>query len=158
MNVCLDLVIPKTFSTQFKELVEQYVNWGGGRFRQDPPVYCWRNSVCLVERDIPAHIERLLPSGFILGEMLFLSLEGCGVEEWEKVLNSNEGGNLVVPLRDMLLSMLPVLNKWALVFDLNCDQIDNVYSFTPHQLVAKIESVLTWGRDEEGFIGHGSVS
>jgi hypothetical protein len=154
MHVCLDLVIPRNFSSQFKELVEEYAAWGDGSFRQDPPRYCWRDSVCLVERSIPAHIERLLPAEFTGDDMMFLSLEGAGLDEWEHVLNSKEGDLGQIPLRDMLLALFPALDRWALVFDLNCDQIDNVYSLSPHQLVEKIESVLTWGRDEEGFIGH----
>lgn len=154
MNVCFDLLVSRDFFAEFSELKEQFVEWGGDAFKQDPSRFVWGNSVFFTERKIPSHIAELLPPVMPVQDMTFLSLDGDAIVAWETAANSADVAIAAVPLRNLLLSMLPKLSQWAVVFDVNCDQIDNVYRLDPGQVIEKIDSNLLWTRDPEGFIGY----
>jgi hypothetical protein len=71
---------------------------------------------------------------------------------WERVINNSHEKIDEIPLKKFLFLLLKRLDSWVVIFELNCDQIDNVYRLTQSELLLKIEDILNWNNKPEGFI------
>lgn len=152
MQVCFDLLIPKTCFGDDFPFQEELASWGGESFRQDPPRYAWKEEVKFKKQAIPMHIQSYIPSDLNVSDWFHLSLDTNALETWEKSVNDSSSDESPPMLKEMLDNLLPLLNEWVVIFDLNCDQIDNVYQMDKFTLLDKIDNVLKWGNEPEGFI------
>lgn len=152
MEVCFDLIIPETATSSGSLLSEELVGWGGEQFSQDPPKYKGLGVVTFTRRPIPEHITRYLPKDLNVSDWVYLSLDEGFLCDWEKGINRSNGEMPEVPLKLFLSQLLKELENWAIVFELNCDQIDGVYQLSSSGLLGKIEEILDWNNEPEGFI------
>lgn len=154
MDVCFDLLIPGESLSKLATFREQLVSWAGENLGQDPPRFSWRNSVVFTKRPMPDHIAGRLPPEFSLSGMEFLSLDGDGVRQWEEWVNSSAPeADAKIALREFLSEVLSELDRYAVVFEIDCDRIDDVVRVNPQQVVERIDSELLWTKDARGFIG-----
>lgn len=156
MEVCFDLLIQNADfdSLPFKE---ELVYWGGESFSQEPKYFVWNKSLKFKQVAIPAHFYRYIPADFAIGDCYCLSLASDAIAEWEKWLNGAENKGDVPALKVMLKQLLTRLEKWVVVFELNCDQIDGVYNINEDELLTKIENTLDWHKTPEGFVGWNKI-
>ncbi|RUO31140.1 hypothetical protein [Aliidiomarina soli] len=152
MEVCFDLIIPEVLTNEGSLLSEELIGWGDEQFSQDPPKYKGIGSVTFTRRPIPEHITRYLPKDLDVSDWIYLSLEQEALGAWEDAINRGDGVMAEVPLKQFLSQLLKKLDNWAIVFELNCDQIDEVYRLSSSGLLRKIEETLNWNNDPEGFI------
>lgn len=152
MEVCFDILVPRKVVESAPALQEICSTWGGEKFSQDPKRYGLEGSVSFTERALPRHIERHIPSHFGVSAWQCLSLDGGALSLWERVINSKEADDGHVPLKDFLNEFLRPLENWAVVFELNCDQIDHIYEMNCEDLIKKIDEILCWKNQPEGFI------
>jgi hypothetical protein len=152
MDVCLDLAIPKIVSDAEFQFHEELVNWGDEQFSQDPPRYIGQGAVALTKRPMPDHIKRFLPRDLDISGWEYLSFDVDALDLWERVINNSHEKIDEIPLKKFLFLLLKRLDSWVVIFELNCDQIDNVYRLTQSELLLKIEDILNWNNKPEGFI------
>lgn len=152
MQVCFDLMIPKACFGDSFPLQEELSSFGGESYKQDPPRYMWKEEVKFKCQVIPDHILTYIPSEINVTEWNYLSLEGNELESWEKSINKQTPEESQLLLKQMLNELLPLLNEWVVIFELNCDQIDNVYKMNSSMLLDKVNTVLNWNNEPEGFI------
>ena len=158
MEVCFDLLIPRgCFGDDFP-FKEEVISWGNESFSQDPPCFAWKGVVKFEKQKMPKHILNDIPSDLDVSDWVYLSLKGDALKAWEMNINKPSFDELLPMLKEMLDELLPLLSEWVVVFELNCDQIDNVYQMDKSILLDKIESVLNWCNEPEGFISWGKRS
>ncbi len=152
MQVCFDLLIPKTCFGDDFPFQEELASWGDESFRQDPPRYAWKEEVEFKKQAMPVHIQSYIPSALNVSDWVYLSLVSNALETWEKSVNDSSCYESPLMLKEMLDKLLPLLNEWVVIFELKCDQIDNVYQMDKLTLLDKIDTALNWGNEPEGFI------
>ncbi|MBT9098950.1 hypothetical protein KFZ76_14685 [Methylovulum psychrotolerans] len=153
MEICFDILIPKICKADPMGLHEQFCLWGGGKFSQDPQRFAFGESVFFTKRTLPKHINNFIPTELDISAWEFLSLDSDALLLWEQVINKEKNiVNGLVPLKEFIANFLARLEKWIVVFELNCDQIDHVYKMTHNDLVCKIEGVLDKKNTPEGFV------
>lgn len=151
MEVCFDLLIPKmAFSDGFL-LQEQLLAWGDESLSQAPRRFTYNDKVKFKLQTIPEYLLGYIPSELNVTDWACLSLECDALEDWEKSVN-DLSYQLPVGLKCLLDNLLELLNQWVVIFELNCDQIDNVYQMDKSMLLEKIEVVLNWNNQPEGFV------
>lgn len=151
MEVCFELLIPQVdFETGFP-FIEEKVLWGDDKFSQEPKQFSWKEHITLTERPIPEHIFNYIPEDVDVSNWVFLSLNGSALEDWEKHINYQDAMPQVL-LKELLIQLLPKLDAWIVVFELNCDQIDYVCQIEPNDLIDKIDLILDWSNEPEGFV------
>lgn len=148
MEYCFDILVPRV--ALVGGLYESFVSWGGAQYSQEPRVFGFEGEVVFKQQSIPLHIKKLLCSYLDVSDWECLSLQGEALTFWEKVVNDNSG--LEVPLRNFLLGYLSAFDKWVLVCELNCDEIDGVYRLKVGEVVKKMDEILCWKQEPEGFI------
>lgn len=151
MQVCFDLLIPEVVFEEDFPFQEEKALWGDESFSQDPKRFSWKGLVTFTKRQLPEHISNYLPDGLDVTRWEYLSLDSSAIAEWEKNIN---GKDMSAPLllKELLVQLLSKLDGWVVIFELNCDQIDNVYRMRQHELIKKVEYVLNWSNKPEGFI------
>ena|SRR6478735_1962471 len=153
MDVCFDVLIPRISLPKLTNFKEQMVSWGGEYLAQDPPRFSWR-SLAFTKRPMPNHIVRLMPPDFSISDMDFFSLDGDGIQQWEERANSDfVGADEKILLRDFLGEILPELDKYAIVFEIDCDRVDDVVRLDSQKVIERINSELHWTSESKGFIG-----
>lgn len=152
MEVCFDLIVPEAATNSSSLLSEELVGWGDEKFSQDPPRYKGMGVVAFTRRPIPEHIAHYLPKDFDVSDWAYLSLDEGFLGDWENAINRSDGVMPEVPLKLFLSQLLGKLDNWAIVFELDCDQIDGVYQLSSSGLIGKIEEVLNFNNEPEGFI------
>lgn len=148
MEYCFDILVPRIVLVG--GLYENFVSWGGAKYSQEPRVFGFEGEVFFKKQSIPLHVKNLLCSCLDVSGWECLSLQGGAIAFWEKVVN--DSSVLEVPLRNFLLGYLSTLDKWALVCELNCDEIDGVYRLGVDEVVKKMDEILCWKQEPEGFI------
>ncbi|KID56179.1 hypothetical protein JF50_18040 [Pseudoalteromonas luteoviolacea] len=152
MQVCFDLLIPKTcFGGDFP-FQEVLAFWGDESFSQEPPRYAWKEDVKFKKQSMPEHMLNYLPSEMNVSNWVYLSLESNALEIWEKSVNEPYLDESPLMLKEMLEKLLPLLSEWVVIFELNGDQIDNVYQMNKSALLDKIDAALNWDNEPEGFL------
>lgn len=148
MEYCFDILVPRVVLVG--GLYESFVSWGGAQYSQEPRVFGFEGKVVFKQQPIPPHIKKLLCSYLDVSDWECLSLQGEALALWEEVVNDNS--KMEVPLRNFLLNYLSILDDWALVCELNCDEIDGVYKLGVDEVVKKMDEILCWKQEPEGFI------
>ncbi|WP_046004631.1 hypothetical protein [Pseudoalteromonas rubra] len=152
MQVCFDLLIPKTCFGDDFPFQEELTFWGDESFSQDPPRYAWKEEVKFKKQTMPEHMLNYIPSEMNVSNWVYLSLESNALETWEKSVNEPYLDESPLMLKEMLEKLLPLLSEWVVIFELNCDQIDNVYQMNKSALLDKIDTALNWDNEPEGFL------
>jgi len=154
MEVCFDLLIPKIPSDDSFLFLEEKIEWGGEFLSQDPQKFCWKNQIVFCRREPPTHILSLVTPNLDVSGWEYLTLETDAIERWEASINSSSAEDELeeIFLKVFLSNLLPRLDSWVVVFEYNCDQIDNIYKLNLDELILKVESILDWKNNPEGFI------
>jgi hypothetical protein len=105
----------------------------------------------LREQAAPAHVMAMLPDELRVGTLGY-RLDVSMLDALESAVN-DAGGNAAV--EDLLRAVLPDIERWAFVFDLHCDQIDEVFEVSGvEDLLARLRTNLVWGSGRIGFIAY----
>ena len=123
MDVCCDLLVEGAAGPSFAEL------------RPQPP---------------PAHILALLPEPLRVG-LNGYALDVSALDALESEVNGAPGGSSAV--EELLRGTLPSDRRWAFVFDLHCDQVDEVFRVSDvEELIRRLRANLHWDGKRIGFI------
>lgn len=152
MDVLFQILIPELKLIEGLEVHQEKFTWDGVDYPQEPVTYLWGEHIKLVKRDIQGHIPRFLPANFLTKQWVFLDVEGDGLDLLELETNGVEvdWGNR--RLDDLLRSLLNCYDRWAVLFELYSDQIDNTYELSVDGLVQKLKANLARDVEREGFI------
>lgn len=152
MDVCFELLLPSKTSIDGLEYRVPTFSWGGEHHPQGDGSYFWGQFVELVETPIPSHIPRLLPRNYLNQDWVALSIRGQGLDLLEKEVRGLEvdwGGR---SLEELLRVLLSQYDRWVLIFELHCDQIDSLYRLSIPDCVEKLKQSLKWEARAEGFL------
>lgn len=82
----------------------------------------------------------------------YLSFYGEDLRAWEYSINEKTIEIVKNDLKTFLLALTTELEKWVVIFSINCDQIDDILQLNSIELINQIESNLNWNKEPRGFI------
>ena len=131
---------------------EELVDWGGEYFPQDPPKYVANNKLIFKKTPIPSYMVNFLPKEEQYFNWNYLSFYGEDLRAWEYSINEKTIEIVKNDLKTFLLALTTELEKWVVIFSINCDQIDDILQLNSIELINQIESNLNWNKEPRGFI------
>ncbi|HMQ05584.1 MAG TPA: hypothetical protein PKD26_16825 [Pyrinomonadaceae bacterium] len=152
LDVCFQIFVPKLRQIDGLIREQEVFTWDGTDYPQEPVIYKWGNHVELIPGDAQPFVLELFPKSFISPEWNFFAVEGDGLWLLEDEVNGDSLDWDDNRLDDFLNLFLNQHDQWAVVFELHCDQIDNVYQLTVEECVRKLKQNLDRNREKEGFI------
>ncbi|KZW99983.1 hypothetical protein JL49_14215 [Pseudoalteromonas luteoviolacea] len=111
MQVCFDLLIPKTCFGDDSPFQEEFAYWGDESFSLDPPRYVWKEEVKFKKQAMPEHMLKYIPSKVNISGWIYLSLENNALEIWEKSVNEPSFDESPLMLKEVLDKLLPLLSE-----------------------------------------------
>lgn len=152
MDACLELLLPHLVQVDGLEYKQVSFTWGGISYPQGPGSLHWGEFVELVQTPIPAHLRRHLPSDYVTENWIALSIRGKSLDLLQDEANGSDVDWNGRNLEQLLRLLLSQSRRWVLVFELHCDQIDNVYRMSVDEAIERLRQNLQWDTGSEGFI------
>jgi hypothetical protein len=152
MDACIELLLPEMIHVAGLQQSQRSFTWGGVSYAQGPGSYHWGDFVELVQTPIPGHFGRYLPANYITEKWIALSIRGKGLDMMQMEVNGAEVDWKGKSLDHLLRLLLPHVGKWVLVFELHCDQIDQVYELDVDQCLQHLQENLRREAKAEGFL------
>ncbi|WP_341530006.1 hypothetical protein WKK05_12250 [Nostoc sp. UHCC 0302] len=152
MDVCFELLLLNKQPLDSLECYQKTIVWEGIEYPQEPKCYIWGKYICLTESLMPKKIHSYLPISFAEKEWTYLSVTGQILDLLELEVNGskiNWGGK---SLDSLLKLLLTPQNKWFIVFEWQCDQIDKTYYLSIDECISKLKNNLKYEKKREGFI------
>ncbi len=152
MDACLELLLPHTIQVTGLERALATFTWEGADYPQSPTRLRWGDFVEIVQTPIAEHLRRYLPSDCEKINWIALSIRGQGLDLLQSEVNGSNIDWKERSLEQLLRSITSQCTKWVLVFELHCDQIDNVYRMNLDQCIQRLKENLRWDVHAEGFV------
>jgi hypothetical protein len=152
MDTCLELLLPHMVQVDGLEHRQVSFTWGGLSYPQGAGSLYWGDVVELVQTPIPRHLRRYLPADSVTDNWIALSIRGKGLDLLQDEVNGSPVDWKGRSLEQLLRLLLSQSKRWVLVFELHCDQIDNVYRMNLDQCIERLRQNLLWDVKAEGFV------
>ena len=120
--------------------------------KEEPPRFWWGDFVEINVSPMPSHVRKFFEDGDVIEDWTYLSVKGDGLDLLEKEVNGHSVDWHGKTLAEFLQTFLSNHERWVVVFEWHCDQIDSVYSLSVGDCVAQLQSNLSWDVKREGFV------
>ncbi|XXF78295.1 hypothetical protein P2318_00635 [Myxococcaceae bacterium GXIMD 01537] len=152
MDVCVDLLLPKLQPMADLRHEQRHFTWEGTSYPQEPDLYRWGRHLELRKHaQPPAYVLARLPAGLYQPDWEYFVLGGDGLDLLAREVNGEEVDWEGHSLEDFLLEQLGHHARWALVYSLQCDQVDLTREVDASGLVVLLKEQLNWNRKPLGF-------
>jgi hypothetical protein len=153
VDVCFGLLLSNRQSViDTLERYQKKFTWQGIEYPQEPIYYLFGKHICLVEKPLPKHKVKLLQYDYAIEDFMSLTLEGNGLDMLELEVNERNVEWNGPTFDNFLKVLLSPQDRWAVIFEWHCDQIDNIYRLDVNACISKIRENLKWEVQREGFI------
>src|ERR1043166_2053381 len=130
MDFCFELIVPELPTIRGLNDVTPTVTWGGKLHVQSPLRFAWGKHVAILDycEGIPPHIFALLPSTHANKRWKFLEITGDCLDIWrDELMGKSVADWEGASLEDLLQQLFAAVPMWCLVFERQCDSIDQTY-------------------------------
>jgi len=152
MDACFELLLLNKEPLDSLECYQKTITWEGIEYPQDHKYYIWGKYIRLVESILPKKICNYLPTSFAEQEWTHLSVKGQILDLLELEVNGLEINWEGKTLDSLLKLLLTPQNRWVIVFEWQCDQINKTYYLGINECISKFKDNLKYGKQREGFI------
>src|SRR5215831_1545713 len=152
VDALLQILVPVLNEIEGMETTEPVYEWEGTEYSQGPTIVTWRD--ISLRMDPPLRYPwRLLPPGYISDNWTWLSVSDGSLNEYEEFIN-REGDDTLPTLESFLRLTLAGLERWAVSFLLQRDQIDNVCETDVEGMIVNLRTCLDRIGPKKGFIAY----
>ncbi len=152
MDACLELLLLNKHPLYSLELYQKKIIWEELEYPQNPKYYIWGEYIHLVECPIPRTIRDYLPPSFAKEEWVCFSVKGQVLDLLELEVNGSDIDWKERTLDSLFKLLLTPQNKWVVVFDWQCDQIDKIYNLNITDCISTLRNNLKYENSREDFI------
>jgi hypothetical protein len=154
MDACLELLIPNLKQSPDLLRRPQTFVWEGKEHKQGPDIHEWGQHVqAVIQQQVPPHILARLPPNLQRENWTYISVKGDGLDLLAAEVNGEETNSQGLTLESFLRSQLRQDESWVVVFEWQCDRIDEqVEVLSTDDVLQQLRQHLDWSSTVKGFL------
>lgn len=122
MDICLDILLPKSLDFNSFDIEESFAEWGGEKIRREPPVYNWEQKLTFERILCPAPYKVVLSAYINIDDYYTFALKGNAISnlEWEVNKNNDVSND---PIIEFINVVLGKINKWSIISSIDDEKL-----------------------------------
>lgn len=163
IDALAQIIVPRINDLDGLAVTQPLYEWEGVEYPQGPKKLDWKQ-ISLTIDEPQEYVRRLLPSGYISDDWVWLKISDATLSDYEDSVNyeaafvegglTRPSGECEMQLESFIRLILADVDSWVLSFVWHYDQIDGVHELDVEGCIKRFRGNFVRDTAKQGFIGY----